>query len=323
MGGLIAGIAISSLVSAISGYMGAQAQKEAYEKIAKASAEERAEFQKAYDQAYGPNSYNAQMQKLGSQAGQQFYDMVNDSAAWDRYVSGDRAYVAPSDFTFTEKQFTDDPSYRVRLQQGLDSLDQSNVANGLNLSGAALRATNDYAQGEASKEFANAYNRAFQRYTDDRNFDFNAWQQEAKQYYANLQAQLNGLNNVSNQGVQANQNQAQALDALARNNAASIQQQATAQGAAGMADTQGMTSILDSITKGINTGMGLYSSQAGATPSATTPAASTPTNTYALSGNLNPAGSTQQGQDFASLFLAGWNPAVNTSVPTTQNLVGV
>ena len=261
------------------------------------------------------------MQRLGSQAGQQFYDMVNDGSAWDRYVSGDKAYVAPEDFTFTEKQFTDDPSYKVRLQQGIDSLDQSNVANGLNLSGAALRATNDYAQNEASKEFANAYDRAFKRYTDDRNFDFNAWQQEAKQYYANLQAQLNGLNSVSNQGVQAQNAQAQGLDALARNNAASIQQQATAQGAADMAGTQQTTAILDAIAKGINTGAGLYASQAGATPSSTTPTASTPVNTTPVAQQTLNQGLNNGGQDFANLFLAGWNPAVHT--PNTGNLIGV
>lgn len=321
MGGLIAGIAVSTLVSAISGYMGAQAQKEAYEALAQASAQERAEFQKAYDQAYGPNSYNAQMQKLGLQAGQQFYDMVNDGAAWDRYVSGDRAYVAPEDFKFTEKEFTDDPSYKVRLQQGIDSLDQSNVANGLNLSGAALRATNDYAQNDASKEFANAYNRAFQRYTDDRNFDFNAWQQEAKQYYANLQAQLNGLNSVSNQGVKAQNAQAQGLDALARNNAAAIQQQATAQGAADMAGTQQTTAILDAIAKGINTGAGLYASQVGSTPSSTTPTAPTPVNTTPVAQQTLSQGLNNGGQDFAELFLSGWNPAIHT--PNTGNLIGV
>lgn len=321
MGGLIAGIAVSTLVSAISGAMGAQSQKEAYERLAQASAQERAEFQKAYDQSYGPNSYNAQMQRLGSQAGQQFYDMVNDGAAWDRYVSGDRAYVAPEDFTFTEKQFTDDPSYKVRLRQGIDSLDQSNVASGLNLSGAALRATNDYAQNEASKEFANAYDRAFKRYTDDRNFDFNAWQQEAKQYYANLQAQLNGINSVSNQGVQAQNAQAQGLDALARNNASAIQQQATAQGAADMAGTQQVTSILDALAKGINTGAGLYASQAGATPSSTTPTASTPVNTTPVAQQTLNQGVNNGGQDFASLFLAGWNPAIQT--PNMGNLIGV
>lgn len=313
MGGLIAGIAVSTIASAISGAMGANAQKEAYEKLARASEQERAEFKKAYDQAYGEGSYNQQMQRLGAQAGQQFYDALNDNAAWDRYVNGERAYVAPEDFSFTEKDFTDDPSYRVRLKEGLESLDQSNVASGLNLSGAAVKATNDYAQDQASKEFGAAYNRAFQRYTDDRNFDYNAWKSQADQYYNNLLQKLQGLGQVSSQGVQANSAQAQALQALANNNASLMQQQATAQGAANMAGTSATTSVLDAIAKGLTTGAGLYASQAGATPTAATPVSTSPANTYTLSGALNSGG-----QDFAKLFLNGWNPAI----PTTQNLVG-
>lgn len=313
MFGLIAGIAVSTLASAISGAMGANAQKEAYEKLSRASEQERAEFKKAYDQAYGPGSYNAQMQELGSQAGRQFYNALNDNAAWDKYVNGERAYVAPEDFSFTEKDFTDDPSYRVRLKEGLDALDQSNVASGLNLSGAAVKATNDYAQDQASKEYGAAYNRAFQRYTDDRNFDYNAWKAQADQYYNNLLQKLQGLGQVSNQGVQANSAQAQALQALANNNASSMQQQATAQGAANMAGTSATTSVLDAIAKGLTTGAGLYASQAGATPTAATPVSTSPTNTYTLSGALNSGG-----QDFTKLFLNGWNPAI----PTTQNLVG-
>lgn len=325
MGAMIAGVAVATLISAISGYMGAEAQEEAYNTLARASEEERREFQKAYDQSFGPGTYNDQMQKLGAKAGQQFYDMVNDAEAWNRYVNGDRAYQAPEDFSFTERDFTDDPSYKVRLQQGIDSLDQSNVASGLNLSGAALRATNDYAQDEASKEFGAAYNRAFQRYTDDRNFDFNAWQQEAQRYYDNLKAQLAGLGTVSGQGVAANTAQANALDALAGKNAAAIQQQATANAAGGLADASKTTSVLDSIAKGINTAVGAYAAGEGAaaTPVNTSVASATPSNTYTLAGNMNPVGSSQQGQDFASLFLEGWNPAVNTSIPTTQNLVGM
>jgi hypothetical protein len=313
MGGLIAGIAVSTIASAISGAMGANAQKEAYEKLARASEQERAEFKKAYDQAYGEGSYNQQMQRLGAQAGQQFYDALNDNAAWGKYINGERAYVAPEDFSFTEKDFTDDPSYRVRLKEGLEALDQSNVASGLNLSGAAVKATNDYAQDQASKEFGAAYDRAFKRYTDDRNFDYNAWKSQADQYYNNLLQKLQGLGQVSNQGVQANSAQAQALQALANNNASSMQQQATAQGAANMAGTSATTSVLDAIAKGLTTGAGLYASQAGATPTAATPVSTSPANTYTLSGAVNSGG-----QDFAKLFLNGWNPAI----PTTQNLVG-
>lgn len=321
MGGLIAGVAVSTLASAISGAMGARAQRDAYEMLARASEQERAQFRIAYDKAFGPNSYNAQMQKLGVDAGNRFYEMVNDNEAWNRYVNGDNAYVAPEDFSFTEKEFTDDPSYRVRMQEGLAALDQSNVANGLNLSGAAVKATNDYAQDQASKEFGAAYNRAFQRYTDDRNFDFNAWKAEADRYYANLQSQLAGLGKVSDQGVQANNAQAQALGALAKSNADAIQQKFTAQAGMGMADVGTSNAIIDAIAKGINKGAGIYASQAGATPSSSTPATSTPTNTSPVSTQAIPQGLNGGGQDFATLFMNGWNPAIST--PTTANLVGV
>lgn len=319
MGALIGGIAVSTLVSAVSGYYGAKAQARAYEKLAQATQEEMRMFQEAYDQAFGPGSYNSKIQELGQKAGQQYYDMVNDNAAWDRYVSGEKAFTAPQAFSFDESDFTDDPSYKVRLREGLDALDQSNVVKGLNLSGAAVKATNDYAQDQASKEYAAAYGRKFNEYRDKRDFDFNAWKAEADRYYNNLLTQLNGIGNVSQQGIAANTNQSNALSALAGQKAAATQQQATAHGAQGMAETAQYTSILDALSKGINLGAGLYASQAGATPTNTTPTNTTPeSGTYTLQQGLD-----NDGQDFANLFLAGWNPAVNTTVPTTQNLVGV
>lgn len=303
---VIGGIAASSIASAISGYYGAKAQQRAYEKLAQASEEERREFQKAYDQAYGPGSYNEHIQKIGLQAGDQYMSRLNDSEAWDRYVSGDRAYEAPSEFTFTQSDFTDDPSYRVRLQQGLDSLDQSNVSQGLNLSGAAVRKANDYAQNEASKEYSAAYNRAFNQYRDQRDFDYNAWKAESQQYYNNLLNQLNGLDKTAQRGVQANTAQSNALSALADKNASAIQQQATAQGAADMAGTSAWTSVLDALSKGLSMGAGYGASQAGATPA---PSNTTPT------------------QDFTSQFMSGydansqWNQPLYQQ-PTTQDLVG-
>jgi hypothetical protein len=296
--------------------MGAKAQAEAYEKLAQATEEERKMFQEAYDEAFGPGSYNAKVQELGQKAGQQYYDMVNDKAAWDRYLTGEKAYTAPQDFSFTENDFTDDPSYKVRLQEGLDALDQSNVANGLNLSGAAVKATNDYAQDQASKEYAAAYGRKFNEYRDKRDFDFNAWKAEADRYYNNLLTQLNGIGNVSNQGIAANTNQSNALAALAGQKAAATQQQATAQGAQGMAETAQLTSVLDALSKGLSMGAGMYASQSGATA---TPTNTTPTSgTYTVQQGLN-----NGGQDFARTFLAGWSPSTNTTLPTTQNLIGV
>ena len=314
LGLLIGGIAATTIASAISGYMGAEAQADAYDKLARATDEERRAFQAAYDQAFGAGSYNSKMQELGVQAGQTYYDKLNDQDAWDRYVNGERAYTAPQDFSFTAEDLYSDPSYEFRRKQGQDGLKQYYASQGLSMSGPAMKAAMEYDSNLASQEYANAYNRAFQRYTDDRNFDYNAWKSESQQYYQNLLNQLNGINTVAQRGADANVAQAQGLSALAGQQAAAAQQKATAQGAAGMAEASGASSILDALTKGMTMGLGVAASQAGATPTQAT----SPSNTYTISGNMGNSGS----QDFSELFLNGWNPATNTGVITTQNILG-
>lgn len=57
-------------------------------------------------------------------------------------------------------QFTqDDPSYQFRLNQGLKALKNSYAGKGRFLSGSAMKGINDYAQGAASQEFGQAFNR--------------------------------------------------------------------------------------------------------------------------------------------------------------------
>lgn len=57
-------------------------------------------------------------------------------------------------------QFTqDDPSYQFRMQQGLKALKNSYAGKGRFLSGSAMKGINDYAQGAASQEYAQAFNR--------------------------------------------------------------------------------------------------------------------------------------------------------------------
>lgn len=55
---------------------------------------------------------------------------------------------------------TQDPGYRFRLQQGTDAIQRSAAARGTALSGQTLKALQDYAQGLASQEYGNAYDRA-------------------------------------------------------------------------------------------------------------------------------------------------------------------
>ncbi len=54
---------------------------------------------------------------------------------------------------------TSDPSYQWRLGQGLNAVQSSAAANGLLGSGGTMKALNNYAQGAASQEFQNQFNR--------------------------------------------------------------------------------------------------------------------------------------------------------------------
>lgn len=60
---------------------------------------------------------------------------------------------------FTPGDLTKDPGYEFRLTQGLDAIkNQASALGGVN-SGATLKALSDYAQGQASSEYNNAFNR--------------------------------------------------------------------------------------------------------------------------------------------------------------------
>ena len=61
--------------------------------------------------------------------------------------------------TFDGTNFAQDPSYQWRLQQGQQALDRSASARGGIFSGRAGKDMTDYAQGAASQEYGNAYNR--------------------------------------------------------------------------------------------------------------------------------------------------------------------
>lgn len=56
-------------------------------------------------------------------------------------------------------RFQTDPGYQFRVSEGLAALDRSATARGGLYSGAAMKAVNDYAQGQAAQEYGNYYNR--------------------------------------------------------------------------------------------------------------------------------------------------------------------
>ena len=61
--------------------------------------------------------------------------------------------------TYTGQDIYSDPSYQFRLQQGQDTIQSSAAAQGGLLSGATLKALQNYGQESASQEYGNAYNR--------------------------------------------------------------------------------------------------------------------------------------------------------------------
>ncbi|MDO5051207.1 MAG: DNA transfer protein p32 [Moraxella equi] len=61
--------------------------------------------------------------------------------------------------TYQGQDIYNDPSYNFRLQQGLGAVEQSRASQGGLLSGATLKALNNYAQDYTSQEYQNAYNR--------------------------------------------------------------------------------------------------------------------------------------------------------------------
>ena len=60
---------------------------------------------------------------------------------------------------FTNADFVKDPGYDFRMSEGLKGVENSGAFKGSQLSGATLKALDEYGQGFASNEYSNAYNR--------------------------------------------------------------------------------------------------------------------------------------------------------------------
>lgn len=244
---ILVGMGASALANYFGNKQASDAAKKNAEAYREASAESLAAYKDFYDKAFGEGSYNEQLQDLGSKAADEYYALLKDPGAWNRYVDGVKAYQAPEEFSFTAQDLMNDPSYQFRLQQGQDALAQNQVAGGLNLSGAAAKQMNDYSQNVASTEYANAYNRAYNQFNNDRNFDYTKWLNESKQYYENLSRQLSGLDNVNKTGITANTNQANALQGLAGATGNNAAQNAAATAMANNADASTYADLIKSI----------------------------------------------------------------------------
>jgi len=94
--------------------------------------------------------------------------------------AGAKGYGSASK-NFSMSDFQEDPGYQFRMQQGQQALERSAAARGGLLSGRAGKDMTNYAQGAASQEYGNAFNR----------------------FQTNRSNQLNPLQSLSGQGQTA------------------------------------------------------------------------------------------------------------------------
>lgn len=78
--------------------------------------------------------------------------------------------MASTPVSFSQQDFLNnmDPAYQFDLQQGQQALERSAAASGQLMSGGTLKSLTNYAQGMASNEYQNAYN----RYMNNQNTTF-------------------------------------------------------------------------------------------------------------------------------------------------------
>ena len=89
-------------------------------------------------------------------------DLMPYKQAGDTSLSQLMGQMTPDGYfnqTYTGQDIYSDPSYQFRLQQGQDAIQSSAAAKGGLLTGATLKALQNYSQDYASQEYSNAYNR--------------------------------------------------------------------------------------------------------------------------------------------------------------------
>jgi hypothetical protein len=161
--GLIGG-AISGVSSLIGGIMGNNA-------AGNAAATQAAAGKAAVNQTQGQQTNalaaqnNATQQQTANQqpfigAGQAAIGSLSSALGPGGQLSSNYgSFTAPTGVTEQN-----DPGYQFRLQQGQNAIQNSAAASGGLLSTGTAKTLNDYAQGQASNEYSNVYNRALQTY---------------------------------------------------------------------------------------------------------------------------------------------------------------
>ncbi len=177
----------------------------------------------------------------------------------------------PGQFSFDASQVLNDPGYQFRLKQGEDQVQQSAAARGLLHSGGTLKGINDYAQGQASSELGNAYNRQLGQYNananqyqnqrtnfnNDRNFGASQAADQYSRLAASNQDRFNRLSNLAGYGPVAASSLGNLGSNYGQNYGNNLMQ-------AGNAQASGIIGQANAKTNAVNQGLQFVSGLAGA-----------------------------------------------------------
>jgi hypothetical protein len=141
---------------------------------------------------------------------------------------------------FGMSDFTTDPGYQFRLEQGMKALNASAAAKGMGMSGANIKGATEYGQNLGSQEYQNAFNR----------------------YQTNRTAQLAPLQSLYAGGQAAAAGSAAQAGALGSNLGQTYtglgQGIAQAEVAGGNAQASGYLNSANAVTNALNQGMSSY-----------------------------------------------------------------
>lgn len=163
------------------------------------------------------------------------------------------AYQGPTQFS-GDVDVTQDPSYKFRLQQGIDALDNSAAKQGSLKSGKQQKALMELGQNMAAQEYAAAYKRGEDTLAGNFTRGFNVNQDTNAQTVANRAAYLNALGGLMNTGSGAMQNQNSNITGLASASMGNSTQLGVAQAAQAAAPWQAMSTLGGTLSStGLNT----------------------------------------------------------------------
>lgn len=158
------GSAISGVSSLVGGILGSNAADQASQAQQAAGHQGINELNQQQTQALGAQTAATNAQTANQQpfigAGQSAIGNLNSELAPGGQLTQNIAqFQAPTGVTEQN-----DPGYQFRLQQGQNAIQNSAAARGGLLSTGTAKNLNDYAQGQASNEYQNVYNRAQSTY---------------------------------------------------------------------------------------------------------------------------------------------------------------